>query len=382
MKLNLEDSFSTVVPNRMAKIALAPDTPVFTDYGVNRLARLLHPEKQLLKVCEVIQEAEDTRPFVLVPREENGQLAYFAAGQYLSLTLKIGGETVTRPYSLFSSPRQALQGEYRLTIKRNGSGFVSRYLVDHWQAGTEVETSAPLGTFTYEPLRDAKNVVGIAGGSGITPFHSLAQAIADGDEDFTLTLLYGTRNYEDAVLGRSFEEICRRTDKVKVVYVLSEEEREGFEHGFITTERIRKYAPDGKYSLFLCGPQAMYRFVDREVAALALPRKYVRHEMFGAALEGETCEQYHCTVRMNGREETIPCVSEETLLVAMERAGIYAPSHCRSGICGWYRSRLVSGQVRVDDRVDGRRAADVKFGYIHPCCTYPAGDTVIEVPEA
>ena len=224
--------------------------------------------------------------------------------------------------------------------------------------------------------------IGIAGGSGITPFHSLAQAIADGDEDFTLTLLYGTRNYEDAVLGRSFEEICRRTDKVKVVYVLSEEEREGFEHGFITTERIRKYAPDGKYSLFLCGPQAMYRFVDREVAALALPRKYVRHEMFGAALEGETCEQYHCTVRMNGREETIPCVSEETLLVAMERAVIYAPSHCRSGICGWYRSRLVSGQVRVDDRVDGRRAADVKFGYIHPCCTYPAGDTVIEVPEA
>lgn len=176
MKLNLEDSFSTVVPNRMAKIALAPDTPVFTDYGVNRLARLLHPEKQLLKVREVIQEAEDTRTFVLVPREENGQLAYFAAGQYLSLTLKIGGETVTRPYSLFSSPRQALQGEYRLTIKRNGSGFVSRYLVDHWQAGTEVEASAPLGTFTYEPLRDAKNVVGIAGGSGITPFHSLAQA--------------------------------------------------------------------------------------------------------------------------------------------------------------------------------------------------------------
>ena len=31
MKLNLEDSFSTVVPNRMAKIALAPDTPVFTE---------------------------------------------------------------------------------------------------------------------------------------------------------------------------------------------------------------------------------------------------------------------------------------------------------------------------------------------------------------
>ena len=74
MKLNLEDSFSTVVPNRMAKIALAPDTPVFTDYGVNRLARLLHPEKQLLKVREVIQEAEDTRTFVLVPGKRTASL--------------------------------------------------------------------------------------------------------------------------------------------------------------------------------------------------------------------------------------------------------------------------------------------------------------------
>mgnify|MGYP003289448264 CR=1 FL=1 len=40
--------------------------------------------------------------------------------------------------------------------------------------------SEPLGTFTYEPLRDAHVVIGLAGGSGITPFRSLAKAIVDG----------------------------------------------------------------------------------------------------------------------------------------------------------------------------------------------------------
>ena len=68
------------------------------------------------------------------------------------------------------------------------------------------------------------------------------------------------------------------------------------------------------------------------------------------------------------------------LLVAMERHGIAAPSHCRSGVCGWCHSRLVSGDVYVPSTIDGRRMADVDYGYIHPCGTFPLGDVVLEVP--
>ncbi|MFR1480801.1 MAG: hypothetical protein ACLSB9_36515 [Hydrogeniiclostridium mannosilyticum] len=50
-----------------------------------------------------------------------------------------------------------------------------------------------MGTFIYEPLRDASHIIGIAGGSGITPFMSVGKAIADGDEDCSLTLFYGSR---------------------------------------------------------------------------------------------------------------------------------------------------------------------------------------------
>jgi ferredoxin len=64
----------------------------------------------------------------------------------------------------------------------------------------------------------------------------------------------------------------------------------------------------------------------------------------------------------------------------MERAGIKAPSRCRSGECGWCRSRLLSGQVFIPEKTDGRRAADVQFGYIHPCSSFPASDVVLDVP--
>ena len=66
---------------------------------------------------------------------------------------------------------------------------------------------------------------------------------------------------------------------------------------------------------------------------------------------------------------------------AIERAGIPAPARCRSGECGWCRSKLVSGTVYIPAENDtGRRFADKVCGYIHPCASFPTSDIVIEVP--
>ena len=66
-----------------------------------------------------------------------------------------------------------------------------------------------------------------------------------------------------------------------VVHVLSDEEKEGYEHGFITAELIKKYG-GAEYSIFLCGPQGMYNYLDTQISQLGLRRKYVRRELFGA----------------------------------------------------------------------------------------------------
>lgn len=84
-------------------------------------------------------------------------------------------------------------------------------------------------------------------------------------------------------------------------------------------------------------------------------------------------------VVIRGEKQTVPCKTEESPLWAMERAGIKAPSHCRSGECGWCHSRLISGDVYIPEDADGRRLADKKFGWVHPCCTFPLGDIELEV---
>lgn len=395
-EISIKD-FTKLAATRQSDVDAAQAMPLPKEeaYAANWLKQQLHPDHQYFVISRIVDHGEGVKCFTFVPDPESktDHVAYFAPGQYLSVNLNIDGMPVTRAYSISSSPKMATEGEIELTIKQVPGGLVSNWVHENWQVGTKVDTSGPLGTFTYEGLRDAKTVIGIAGGSGITPFLSLSRAIADGDEDFQMILLYGSRTADTIVYKEEFDAIEARTDKVKVVHVLSHEEKEGFEHGFISAELIEKYAPKNEdYSVFMCGPQAMYNFVDKELEKLHLRRKFIRHELFGEMHNPKEQEEYpkditvpdtvQITVIQEGEEKTVTGSTDDSLLQILEKNGIAAPSHCRSGECGWCHSRLVSGDVYAPTSVDGRREADRKFGFIHPCVSFPLTDLTIEVPNA
>ena len=362
---------------RNKKIAAAPENAPETAATANLLADRLHPTRQYLKVARV-EDHGSAKSYYLAPDREKGteSLAWFSAGQYLSIRLQIGDMTITRPYSLSSSPRQDF---YRITVKAVEGGLASQYILDTWQPGTAVTASGPLGSFTYEPLRDAKTVVGIAGGSGITPFVSLARSIAEGDEDADLILLYGSRTWEDALFRQELAELAQ-CPRIRVVHVLSHEQKEGCEEGFLTARLIQKYAPEGEYSLFMCGPQAMYGFLEGEIAQLDLRQKFIRRELFGEVFRPGEKEVFQITVLRGEESQTVTAPADRSVLRSLEEAGLSVPSHCRSGECGWCHSRLLSGRAYTPENADGRRAADGVYGYIHPCCSFPLSDLTIQVP--
>ena len=387
------DKFYETAENRQKKIDAAAPGPLPKTFPVNELARRLHPERQYMKIEKVTELAPDTKCFRLVPNPEKGttECALFQAGQYLNVFLDIRGMKVNRAYSISSSPGDARKGFYELTVKSVNDGLVSCYILDNWKEGDEAEVSAPSGLFTYSPLRDAGTVVGIAGGSGITPFLSMARAIAEGDEDFNLVLLYGSRNVENILCRDAFLQLEEAGSKIKVVNVLSEEKRDGYEEGFINAELIRRYAPAGEpFSVFLCGPQAMYKFVDEELETLGLERKYVRHELFGEIHNPSVQEDYpgcsqssvKITVTVRDVTKTVTGSAHDSVMQILEKNGIAVPARCRSGECGFCHSLLKSGQVYIPKGVDGRRLADFKFGYIHPCVAFPLSDLELEVPPA
>ena len=388
--------FLSLLSGRQARFeSAAAELPEISDQA-SVIAKALHPKRQYLKVESVIDMAEDCKSFTLVPDLERGTetLAYFGAGKYLTVFETINDMPVTRAYSISSSPKASLEGRYVLTIKLVDGGLMSRYIFDTWTVGTSVEVSAPSGNFEYQPLRDAKKVVCIAGGSGITPFVSMANAIADGDEDFEMILLYGSRNYDNIIFREELEALAQKCDKIKVVHVLSEKSKrgvKGIEKGFITAEIIKKYAPENEpYSVFLCGPQQMYEFVDKELEKLGLPKKYVRHEMFGEFHNPQTQPDYPAgipekvkiTVTIQDKTYIIFGSSSDSVMQTIEKNGLSVPARCRSGECGFCHSHLISGEVYVPKHLEYRRLADYKFGCIHPCCSFPLTDLEINVPAA
>lgn len=358
----------------------AQDLPIF-ERAANKLAKKLHPQKQFLVIDEVIPTSDGCFTYVLSPSKKMGcdSLAYFSAGQYISVYVDIDGYVHNRPYSLVSSPRESLRGRYAICVKQTEDAFISKYINENWHVGTLVCASDPQGNFTYEPLRDAPHILGIAGGSGITPFLSLAKAICDGDEDCSLTLIYGCRDSRSALFKDELSQICNMCNKISVVYVFSDEICNGYESGYITSDIIEKYAPRGKYSVFICGPKALHEHIDN-ILSNKKEQKYIRHELFGEQISnGNDNDRIVLTVIANGKEIKIEADKSESILRALERGKIPTRSNCRSGECGYCRARLICGEVDIPNNTDRRRLADEKHGYIHPCCTYPKGNITIEI---
>lgn len=85
------------------------------------------------------------------------------------------------------------------------------------------------------------------------------------------------------------------------------------------------------------------------------------------------------SVWLRGERITLYAAPELTLLRSLEQGGVAPPSGCRSGECGFCRTKLLSGRVFIPENSDKRRRADESFGYIHPCCSYPLEDLELEI---
>lgn len=412
MKLSVRNSFLDMASfvlhvrarNRRFKRASDSEIPIG---AMNRLAAGLHPRAQSLEVTARRVETPSTVTFTLEPVKPDAQVAHFRAGQYLALEAAIGAVAVSRPFSISNTPDDSLARNcYEITIRDNDDGFFAPWAVSGWEAGTRLLASDPQGFFHYERLRDFPDVVCLAGGSGVTPFRSILPDLLRYEPETRITLLYGVTDPAEIIFRSEWEALAQEhADRFRFIPVCSDDHRGAAtseawsgERGFLSADLIRDVVTDVKAtSFFICGPEAMHRYLETELATLELRPKQVRRENFGGAgpapapagrEAGSTRqtaenEQVTISVRVRGTSDdaVIPAKRSETVLVALERAGLNPPAMCRSGECGWCRSELLSGTVATPPDPSGLRAADIKFSWFHPCNSWPETDLVIRVPR-
>ena len=145
----------------------------------------------------------------------------FDAGQFV--LVRVPGIDGHRGWSMVNHERGATTLQF--VVKKKPGGRVSDWLFEAQRAGTAVEVFGPLGSATFYP-EVAKNVLCIAGGSGIAGMMSiLARAARENYfAEYNGDVFFGVRSMKDAFFLDEFSRLRALCgDRLAVTVALSEE---------------------------------------------------------------------------------------------------------------------------------------------------------------
>lgn len=368
--------------------------PFYFD-GLENLCDRIHPEKQLLQVTDIKDLSKDTILIRFTSAKPTKPLAPFRAGQYIGLIVEINGVRTSRPFSLVSSPNQLAY--YELAVKRKENGFVSVYLLDALKVGDILEATQPLGDLYYNRIFHGKDLVFIAGGSGITPFISMLRDITELNLKLNVWVFFGCLTEKDILFREELEDIQSRRPNIKINYILSEpgSSWDGA-CGFITKSIILNTikAIENKY-FYVVGNRAMYSFIEEQLKKLNVPKSRIIFELYGVPDDVTEIigwsKDITVTKKVNIKidfiqqgkklQKTIEAFCIEPLLNTLESEkdlGLTINSGCRSGACALCRTKLKSGKIFMLPEVK-MREIDHQFGFIHPCVSYPLTDIHLDL---
>jgi ferredoxin-NADP reductase len=180
-----------------------------------------------------------------------------------------------RTFTIASAPREE---DLFVTTRNTGSGF--KKTLAELSSGTVVEYSGPMGSFTLDLQFPA---VFIAGGIGITPFHSILFDDLESKYDFALVLLYSNSTLDRAAYHDEFEKLQQK-GSFDFRYILTLT-RADFswqgERRRIDIDFIGNYVPDLSQSYFyVCGPPGLVQETTRILKTADIAEEKIRFEAF------------------------------------------------------------------------------------------------------
>jgi ferredoxin-NADP reductase len=265
-----------------------------------------------VRVAEVVEVNAMIKRFRFVSRD-GSELPAFSGGAHTIVEMDDHGTRRMNPYSLMSDPED--RSGYEISVRRDDAGRGgSLYMHGHVTPGMEMEISHPVNLFPLD-TRARKHLM-IAGGIGITPF--LAQIAQLTHFGGRFELHYSARS---RALGAYMDRLtASHADRVHCYF-----DDQGQQ---IDLSRLLAMQPIGTH-LYVCGPKGMIGWVLSTAEAMGWPKLALHHEEFLAPGTGKPF-----TVELAASGKTITVGTAQSLLEAIEAAGVDAPYLCRGGACG------------------------------------------------
>ncbi|WP_445153381.1 PDR/VanB family oxidoreductase [Arthrobacter sp. Hor0625] len=251
-------------------------------------------------------------------------------GSHIDVMVTINGERHKRSYSVVDSSEDGVRvaiSVFRAPQSRGGSVFMQGL-----EVGDQVEITQPLQNF---PLRvGAPRYVLLAGGIGITALVNMARVLRNIKADYTL--VYAGRSRAAMAYLTQLEALHGDSLRVHV-------DDEG------TALKVDELLAgvDPETELYMCGPIRLMDAVKRgwDTRGLSIPN--LRYETFGNSGWFDP-EEFVVRVPRLGVETTVG--PGESMLEALEGAGVDMMFDCRKGECGLCEVRLLGLQGAVDHR--------------------------------
>jgi NADH oxidoreductase Hcr len=307
----------------------------------------------------------------------------FIAGQFLPIRIRIGGVDHVRCYSISSGPDSA--DHIDISVKRQG--LVSNALHTQMRPGVRLAARRPAGSFIYPPGREP--LILLAGGIGITPLMSMLRHAVVSEPWRPVTLLYSAATEDAFAFRAEIRAIAQAHPQVRAVLAVT---RGGggpdLYAGRIDEALVRTVVPDASEAIALiCGPQRMIDGMRTLMSSLGLPAERIRAEVFESVVAATSGRRRRgASAPAGGTAHSVRCArtnasaaaaAGQSLLEAIEAAGIPIDSLCRSGICGTCRTRVLDGTVVCESTLlDG---ADRQHGYVLACVSRVESDCVVEL---
>jgi ferredoxin-NADP reductase len=268
----------------------------------------------------------DIRMFEIAPK--HGVVPY-EPGSHINLAVDIGGRRDVRSYSLVGLPRRNV---YRIAVKRVAPSRGGSVWLHNLLPGARLQVTSPRNHFPLQ--HGASRYLLIAGGIGITPLLGMAQVLKQRGADFHL--LYAARSQREIACGQELKETL--SDRVSL-FVSEEGNRLDLQ------QVLADFPADG--DIYFCGPARLLNALRETMTALNRPLTNLRFETFGSG-GLQPNEPFWVRVPRLGVEVAVP--EGQSMLDALEAAGVEVMAECRRGECGLCAVDVMALEGDIDNR--------------------------------
>ncbi len=206
----------------------------------------------------------------------------YTAGQFVEWTLphiNPDSRGIKRWFTLSSSPTDELISLTTRFTNENGSSF--KKALRNLQPGNEMIISDAMGDFVLPKLIQTP-LLFVAGGIGVTPFHSIFNWLVATEEKRPIKLIHGVHSEDDII----FQDTFGKAGQHATIVVSDPSSAWGGERGRLSAELILGLEqPSEDTLIYLSGPEPMVEQLEKELLRIGIKKHQLVLDSFPNYLE-------------------------------------------------------------------------------------------------